>query len=124
MRQQEACSEVQIVEAVAARLAAEAAAREAQVVEEHRSSARERDLVECADVLEADWMRKSVCVEQEEVWRCVWQAEEEERVRLEADFLAACEANLAARVEREMAARERSLEVEILKSWIPVELTE
>jgi hypothetical protein len=117
------CSEVQRDEAVAAQRAAEAAAREVEVVEEHREWSRERDLLACADVLESDWVRKSLCVEQEEAWHCVWQEVEEERVRKEAAFLAACKDHLLARVEREMAARESSLEVESLKNQLLIKLS-
>ena len=103
LRQDEACRELQDIEAEAARRCGEALAA-------HTARAQERDALIRADVLESDWMRKAVCVSQEEIWERVWKAEQEEHHRQEVLVAALCAEHRRVSEDRDIALRDEALE--------------
>ena len=103
IRQDEACGRLQAIES-------EAAQRETEAVAAHRLQAQERDNAMRADVLESDWIRKAVCVSQEEVWQGVWSGEQEERKQQQELVAALCAEHRRASEDRDTALCDEALE--------------
>jgi hypothetical protein len=101
--QDEACKELQTIEAEAAR-------RDGEALAAHRARVQERDALIRADVLESDWVRKAVCVSQEEIWERVWKAEQEVHHRQEVLVAALCAEHRRVSEDRDMALRDEALE--------------